>query len=219
MTSIYNGQFSGNILVVGKTSCGKTTFLEKLGINNFFGNLVKTEWASGIDIDEKREAKIQPCFSNETEIQNSKERDELDSLIETLKVRNRDIVDDNDDVNSLFGKNKKMDRLIVMDDVSGVAGISRKLATFLNVSRKFGYHCVYVFHVIATSQIWQKIIPQTNIFNNFPSSLPQNSVVNVLQSNFIIQSKKYAPIRFLWLNTLYTNLANSGEKYCLNYRL
>ena len=66
MTSIYNGQFSGNILVVGKTGCGKTTFLEKLGINNFFGNLAKTEWISGIDTDEKREVKIQSCFSNET---------------------------------------------------------------------------------------------------------------------------------------------------------
>ena len=55
MISIYNGQFSGNILVVDKTDCGKTTFLEKLGIHKFFGNLVKTELISGIDIDEKRE--------------------------------------------------------------------------------------------------------------------------------------------------------------------
>ena len=53
MTSIYNGQFSGNILVVGRMGCGKTTFLEKLGSNNFFGKLAKTEWISGIDIDEK----------------------------------------------------------------------------------------------------------------------------------------------------------------------
>ena len=33
---LYNGQFYGNILVVGRTACGKTTFLEKLGLNNFF---------------------------------------------------------------------------------------------------------------------------------------------------------------------------------------
>ena len=102
MTSNYNGQFGGNILVVGKTGCGKTTFLEKLGINNFFENLVETEWISGIDI-EKREAKLQSCFSNETEIHIAKEPNELDFLIETLKLRTCDIVDDNDDVNSLFG--------------------------------------------------------------------------------------------------------------------
>ena len=66
MTTIYDSQFRWNVLVVGKTGCGKTTFLEKLGINNFFGNLVKTEWMSGIDIYKKREAKIQSSFRNET---------------------------------------------------------------------------------------------------------------------------------------------------------
>ena len=71
-----------------------------------------------------------------------------------------------------------MDRLIVMDDFSGVADISKKFANFLTVSRKFGYHCVYVFHVIApATQIWQKTIFQTNIFNIFPASIPQCTVV------------------------------------------
>ena len=87
MTSIYNGQFSGNILVVGRTGCGRMTFWEKLGLNNFLGKLVKTEWISGIDIDEKREAEIQSSFSNETEVHIAKEPEELDSLIETFKLR------------------------------------------------------------------------------------------------------------------------------------
>ena len=108
-----------------------------------------------------------------------------------------------------------MDRFIVMDDVSGVADISRRFATFLTVSRKFGYHCVYVFHVIATSQIWQKIISEANIFFIFPSSVPHNSFVKILQSNCIIQSKKYVPIRSLWPNRVFTDLANSGKKHCL----
>ena len=54
MTSIYDGQFGVNILVVYRTGCGKTTFLQKLGINTFFGNLVKTKWISGKDIDRKK---------------------------------------------------------------------------------------------------------------------------------------------------------------------
>ena len=57
MTSIYNGQFSGNILLVGRTGCGKTTFLEKLGLNKFFGDIIETEWISGIDIDKKERLK------------------------------------------------------------------------------------------------------------------------------------------------------------------
>ena len=84
-----------------------------------------------------------------------------------------------------------MDHLIVKDDVSGVADISKKLANFLTVSRKFRYHCIYVFHVIApATQIWQKIISQPNIFNIFPSSVPQNTVAKIIQSNCITQSKK-----------------------------
>ena len=43
MTSIYNGQFNGNVFVVGKAGSGKTTFLEKLGLNIFFSNIIKTK--------------------------------------------------------------------------------------------------------------------------------------------------------------------------------
>ena len=180
MTLIYDGQFGGNVLVVGRTGCGKTTFLEKVGINKFFGDLVKTEWISRINIDKKREAKIQSSFSNETEVLVAKKPDKLDLFIETFKLRTHDIPDEND-VNSLFGENKKMDHLIAMGDVSGVADIAKKFASFLAVSRKFGYHCVYVFHIIAhATQIWRKIISQNNIFNIFPA---QNTAVKILQSN------------------------------------
>ena len=86
MTSIYDGQFSGNTLVVGRTDLRKTTFLEKLGLNNFFGDIIKIEWISGIDIDQKREVQIQSSFNNKTEVHIAKEPDELDSLIETFKL-------------------------------------------------------------------------------------------------------------------------------------
>ena len=84
------------------------------------------------------------------------------------------------------------------------------------MSRKFGYNCVYVFHVIVpTSEIWQKIISQTNIFNISPASVPHNTVAKIIQSNCILQSKKYVPARSLWLNTVFTDLANSHEKHSL----
>ena len=102
------------------------------------------------------------------------------------------------------------------DDVSGVAYVSKKFANFLTVSRKFGYNCVYVFHVIVPAgQIWQKIISQPNIFNIFPSSVPYNTVAKIIQSNCILQSKKYVPARSLWLSRVFTDLANSHKKLCL----
>ena len=130
MTSIYDRQFIGNILVVGRTGCGKTQFLEKLGLNKFFGDIIKTEWISGIDIDKKREAEIQSYFSNETEIHVAKEQDELDSLIETFKLRSQDDITDTNNNENSFGENKKMDRPNIMDDVSGVADVSKNLKIF-----------------------------------------------------------------------------------------
>ena len=159
MNDIYNGQFNGNILLVGRTGCGKTTFFEKLALNKFFGEIVKTEWVSGIETDASREVEIQSCFNNETEVHIATEKDELDALIDNFKLKAQEN-DDKDSVNlsNSFGEIKKMDRLIVLDDVSGVADLSKKFANFLTVSRKYGYNCVYVFHLILpTNQIWQKI--------------------------------------------------------------
>ena len=54
-------------------------------------------------------------------------------------------------------KKISVDRLIVMDDVSGIADGSHKFAEFLTVCRKYRYHCIYVFHIIAPdSQVWKK---------------------------------------------------------------
>ena len=195
----------GNILVVGRTNCSKTTFIEKLGLNNFFGNIVKTEWVSGIVIDKKREAEIQSYFKNETEVHIAQDQDKLNSLTDTFKQRSHENYD-NSHVNSYFGENRKMDRLIITDDVSGIADISKIFSNFLTVSWTFEYNCVYVFHVIVpSSQVWQKVISQTNIFNIFPASAPFNTVAKIIQSNCILQSKKYVPARSLWLNRVFSD--------------
>ena len=65
MTYVYDGKFSGNILVVGRTGCGKTALIQKLAINKFFGELKTAEWVSYIKLDKAREAEIQSCFECE----------------------------------------------------------------------------------------------------------------------------------------------------------
>ena len=65
MTYVYDGKFSGNILIVRRTGCGKTALVQKLAINKFFGELSKAEWVSFIKLEKQSEAEIQSCFECE----------------------------------------------------------------------------------------------------------------------------------------------------------
>ena len=112
-----------------------------------------------------------------------------------------------------MGENNILDKLIVMDDVSGLAGKSDNFANFLTVSRKFDFACVYVFHTMyATRSNWQMILSQTKIFNIFLGSLQTSSVIKILSSCCNRHTYKYIPHRNLWLNRLYFKISNSSEK-------
>ena len=39
---VYDTNFFGNILIVGRTDCGRTFFTQKLAVNIFFGTLKKS---------------------------------------------------------------------------------------------------------------------------------------------------------------------------------
>ena len=45
----YNGKYEGNVLIVGRTSCGKITFVQNLGKNTLFGDVKEVYWISKID--------------------------------------------------------------------------------------------------------------------------------------------------------------------------
>ena len=62
---IYNGEFEGNILVVGRMGCGKTTFVQNLAKNKMFGNLKEVIWDSKILLSKEREDQIKECFADE----------------------------------------------------------------------------------------------------------------------------------------------------------
>ena len=69
-------------------------------------------------------------------------------LTETFKLRTEDITKNDSDEDSVYGENKVMDCLIVMDNISGIADSCKEFANFITVSRKYRYHYVYVFHII-----------------------------------------------------------------------
>ena len=214
---VYDAQFKGNILVLGKTASGKTYFIQKLAENGFFGDIVQAYWVSGVHISLAREAEIQASFSCPVGFFNVADSEDLNILINNFKERNESI-DNEDNVNdSIYGENKKQDNLIVMDNVSGIADSHRSdFADFLTVSRKYRYNVVYAFHVIKPSrEIWQKIISQTNSFNIFPKSVPLNTVSKILTDNVVRSQTKYVPLRNTWIHRLFIDLSNEDKRHCL----
>ena len=136
---IYNGKFSGNILIVGRTECGKTTFVQKLALNNFFGDLKKVKWVLGIRLRKRREAEIESNFSHKIDFSYPNNEDKLNDKLEEFKLESESDETtttnnlNNNDVN-VFGEKSSRNRLIVFDDVSGLANDSKKFVSFLTVA-------------------------------------------------------------------------------------
>ena len=214
---VYNGKFSGNILIVGRTECGKTTFMQKLALNNFFGNLKKAEWVSGIRLSKKREAEIETNFSCKIEFHYPADEDELSDQLEEFKLKSEnDESTDSNNVNNVFGEKSIHDRLIVFDDVSGLADDSKKFVSFLTVARKYSYNCVYIFHTIYPEKAnWRTILSETNIYNIFPVTVSLNNVRKILEGACIRKTSKYIPQASLWISRLFIELANRNDKVCL----
>ena len=98
-----------------------------------------------------------------------------------------------------------------MDDASGFADSCKGFVDFLTITQKYPYHCVYVFHIIIPDkEIWKKTLSLTNIFNIFPSSVTFHTVSKILQSNCVPTTTKHIPIRSMWINRLFIDLANQN---------
>ena len=213
---IYDGKFSGNVLVLGRTDCGKTSFVQKLALYNFFGNLKTAKWVSGIHLNESREAQIESNFSCDISFYYPNDVNDLVDLIDEFKLEVESEETENENVTSVFGEKINRDRLIVFDDVSGLADKSNKFASFLTIARKYKYNCVYIFHTIyPENTIWKTILSQTNIFNIFPASVSLSSVRRILDNSCVRKSSKYIPRTHFWLNRLFIELANKSQKVCL----
>ena len=97
-----------------------------------------------------------------------------------LKIYKRKKPNDNE---NYLGENVILDRVIVMDEVFGLAGRLEEFATFLTVSRKYGLTYVYIFHTsYSTRQHWQIILSQTKMFNFFPGSVQASAIIRILLS-------------------------------------
>ena len=168
MKYVYEAKFEGNISIAGQKGCVETTFVQSLAKNNMFGNMKEVYWLSKISLIKDREENINDCFDVEVNFKYQNNSEEFDNLLDFFQRRKDKI----SCIDNLMGENILMDRLIVMDDVQGLADKSKNIVNFLTVSRKFGFTCVYIFHTIyPTRNNWQMILSQTKIFNIFPGSI------------------------------------------------
>ena len=205
-----DGKFEGNTLIVGQTGCGKTKFIQNLAKNRMFGNLREIYWIIKVPLSDQREKNIPFCFQKHVGFKYPQTVDEFNMEL-TFIQRQKNV--DND---SVMGENNIFDKLIVMDDVSGLADKSDNFANFLTISRKFSFTCVYDFHTMyPTKSSWQMILSQTKFFNIFPGSWQTTSVVKILSSYYNRYTYEYMPHRDLWLNRLYFEISKSSEIKCL----
>ena len=112
-----------------------------------------------------------------------------------------------------MGENLQVNKLIIMDDVSGLADKSQEFSNFLTVSRKYGFSCLYVFHTIYPGrQNWEMIMSQMDIFNFFPGSIHSSRILKTLSLFASRQKNTYLPNQQVWLNKVYFQISNSKDK-------
>ena len=175
---MYDGKFEGSILIVGRTGCWKTTFVLNLGKNKLFGDVREVYWISKIELSKDREGNIRDCFTDQiVKFDYPNNVEEFNDLLETYRLKKAEYIEND------LGENVVLDKVIDMDDVSGLTDRSNQFADFLTVSRKYALTCVYIFHTIyPTRQNWQMIMSETKISNFFPGSVQASSVQRVFSS-------------------------------------
>ena len=216
---MYDGTFNGNMLVVGQTR-GKTLFVQKLGKNKIFGSIEPVDWISKNELSTDRKHQIRESFSyTSVEFHYPNDVGEFEMILELLKDNKINVninINDTEADDLGIGEKDIFDSLIAMDDVSGLADKSNKFCSFLTVSRKYRYSCIYIFHIVFPQlRNWQMIISQTKIFNIFPSAVQLGSLSKLLTNNWDRETLKYIPKRELWINRLYFEIANRKDYSCL----
>ena len=217
---MYDGTFNGNMFVLGQTRCGKTSFVQKLEKSKTFGSIESVDWISKIELSAAREHQIRESFSYySVEFHYPNDVGEFETILELLKDNKSDAninINDTEADDLGIGEEDVFDSFIVLDDVSGLADKANEFCSFLILSRKYRYSCIYIFHIVFPQlRNWQMIISQTKIFNIFPSAVQLGNLSKLLTNNCDRETLKYIPKRELWIDRLYFEIADREDYSCL----
>ena len=185
--------------------------MQNLRKNKLFGDIKEIYWIWKIELSAEREDSIKDYFKEQiVDFKYPSNVEDFNDLLEMYKRKKSDCNE------NYLGENTILDRVIVMDNISGLADKSEEFANFLTVSRMYGLTCVYIFHKIyPTRQHWQMILSQTKIFNFFPGSILATAIISILSSFASRYKHTYIPRRDVWINRLYLEISNSSQKQCL----
>ena len=152
----FDGKFERNILIVGRTGCGKTTFIQNLAKNKMFG---KYKFSKNF-LNKEREDSIRDSFKDQkVHFSYPQDLNDFNNLIENFMQVKADYIDND------MGELPVINRLIILDHVSGLADKSEQFSNFLTVTRKYGFSCLYVFQRIYPGrQSWEMIIFSDSYF-------------------------------------------------------
>ena len=136
---MYDSKFKENTLIVGQTGCNKTTFIQNLAKNKIFAKLKEIFWLSKIMLSQDREQDISSCFDLKVNFKYPQTLNdfnmELDSLpLPPLPPPQKKKETDNSIVNNVMDEKNMFNKLIVMDDILGLADRSNDFANFLTVA-------------------------------------------------------------------------------------
>ena len=120
------------MLIVGRTGCGKTTFIQKLGQNKMFGNnIVEVFWVSKIFLTPERENTIRDCFvEKHVQFAYPNNIDDFNYLIDSFMMNKSLPIEENE-----LEEQPHINKLIIMDDVSGLADKSEEFSKFLSFKK------------------------------------------------------------------------------------
>ena len=106
-------------MVVGRTECSKTTFIQNLGRNKIFGRDIHTVfWVSKTRLSRERQENIRESFVDQTvQFTYPNHLDDFNYLIDFLMSERMPESENEGEL----GEKTQINKLILMDDVSGLA--------------------------------------------------------------------------------------------------
>ena len=88
-----DGKFEGNILIVGRTGCGKTAFVQNLGKNKLFRDVQEVYWISKLELSKDREENIRDCFIDQiVKFDNPNNVEKFDDLLKCIGLKRQNIL-------------------------------------------------------------------------------------------------------------------------------